>query len=317
MKKIIIKHLFLALVSWIGLIFHSKGQQLPQFSQYMLNELAINPAVSGKYDYVDVRGIYRYQWIGITDAPRTFNLSTHGPIAKQKMGLGINIFTDIVGPTRREGANLNYAYHIPLTREKDIKLSMGLYAGFLRWGIDGHKLKLHDSGDEKLLTQYQTIFVPDFGAGFSIYHPKWYFGIAMPQLYQSPLKLYPLSTDKSKLVSHFYINGAYQFRLDDNFKLEPSFLVKYVSPVPVKVDVALRVLYKDQFWLAGSFRTNDAWSAMAGVLYKNYLMIGYAYDFTTTALRKYNTGTHEIIIGMRLSRAHSKQWESDSGTSKY
>lgn len=308
MKNIIKKTLLIILISQM---FDIKAQQLPQFSQYMLNELAINPAVAGKYEYADVRGIYRYQWIGITDAPRTFNLTLHGPIAKQKMGLGIQLFTDIVGPTRREGANINYAYHLTLSKEKEIKLSMGLYAGFLRWGIDGHKLKLHDSGDENLLIQYQTIFVPDFGAGLHLYNKKGYFGIAVPQLYQSPLKLYPLSTEKSKLVSHFFINGGYQFNINEDFKIEPSFLVKYVKPVPVKVDGALRILYKDQFWIGGSYRTNDAWSAMVGVLYKNYLMIGYAYDFTTTALRKYNTGTHEVIIGMRLSKAQSKQWEDE------
>lgn len=313
MKKIIY-----LLIIFLLIVEKKYSQQLPQYSQYMLYDLAINPAAAGKYEYVDVRGTYRYQWVGITDAPRTFNLSMHGPLAKQKMGLGLNIFTDIVGPTRREGANINYSYHLVLSKEKEIKLSMGLYAGFLRWGIDGHKLILHDAGDENLLVQYQTVFVPDFGAGFHLYNKKGYFGIAVPQLYNSPLKLYPYSTEKSKIVSHFFINGGYQFNINEDFKIEPSFLIKYVSPVPVKVDVAIRALYKDQFWLGGSFRTNDAWSMMAGVLYKNYLMVGYSYDFTTTALRKYNTGTHEIVIGMRLSRGQSKHWENgEDGKSLY
>ncbi|GAB4201765.1 MAG: hypothetical protein Fur0023_06730 [Bacteroidia bacterium] len=314
MKKIV----WLILVFLLWEIKNSFSQQLPQFSQYMLYDLAINPAAAGKYDYVDTRASYRYQWIGITDAPRTFNLSVHGPIAKQKMGLGINIFTDIVGPTRREGANLNYSYHLTLSKEKELKLAMGLYAGFLRWGIDGHKLILHDAGDENLLVQYQTIFVPDFGAGLHLYNKKGYFGIAIPQIYQSPLKLYPLSTDRSKLVTHIYANGGYQFNINDDFKIEPSFLMKYVKPVPIKIDVALRVLYKDQFWIGGSYRTNDAWCAMAGIMYNNYLIVGYSFDFTTTALRKYNTGTHEILVGMRLSRGQSKHWEKDeSGKSLY
>lgn len=314
MKKIVWFLIFISL--WVNTDLLS--QQLPQFSQYMLYDLAINPASAGKYEYVDVRSSFRYQWIGITDAPRTFNLSVHGPLAKQKMGLGVNIFTDIVGPTRREGANLNYAYHLTLSKEKEIKLAMGLYAGFLRWGIDGHKLKLHDAGDENLLIQYQTVFVPDFGAGLHLFNKKGYLGIAVPQIYQSRIKLYPYSTNKSKLVTHFFINGGYQFNINDNFKIEPSFLIKYVNPVPVKIDIALRAIYKDQFWMGGSFRTNDAWCAMVGVLYKNYLMVGYSYDFTTTALKKYNTGTHEILIGMRLSRAQSKHWEADeSGKSLF
>lgn len=314
MKKIF----YLLIIILVAVSEKFFAQQLPHFSNFMLNELYINPAVAGKYQYVDARAFYRYQWIGITDAPRTFNLTVHGPLAKQKMGLGLNVFTDIVGPTRREGANVNYAYHLLLSKEKEIKLSMGLYAGFTRWGIDGHKLILHDAGDENLLVQYQTVFLPDFGTGLHLYSKKWYFGVAVPQLYQSKIKLYPYSTDKSKLVSHFFINGGYQIDINEDFKVEPSFLVKYVYPVPVQVDLALRAIYKEQFWITGSFRTRDAWSLMAGVLYKNYLMIGYAYDFTTTSLRKYNSGTHEVVLGMRLSRGQSKHWESnDEGKSLY
>jgi hypothetical protein len=77
------------------------------------------------------------------------------------MGVGMHLYTDIVGPTRRTGINFSYAYHLKL--KDDMKLSMGLSAGVLQWGIDGHKLILHDSGDENLVTNYQTTYVPDFG----------------------------------------------------------------------------------------------------------------------------------------------------------
>ena len=82
------------------------------------------------------------------------------------MGLGMHLFTDIVGPTRRVGLNFSYAYHIKLNKET--KMSLGLSAGILQWGIDGHKLTLHDAGDDNLLTQYQTVYAPDFGAGILV-----------------------------------------------------------------------------------------------------------------------------------------------------
>ena len=92
----------------------SLAQQLPQYSQYMLNELAINPAVAGKDEYADVRSNNRYQWTGIVDAPRTYYLTVHGPIKAKNMGLGMSLYTDIVGPTRRTGINISYAYHLKL-----------------------------------------------------------------------------------------------------------------------------------------------------------------------------------------------------------
>lgn len=284
------------------------AQQLPQYSQYMLNEMAINPAVSGKDDYADIRSNNRYQWTGIVDAPRTYMLTAHGPIKAKNMGLGMNLYTDIVGPTRRTGLNFSYAYHAKL--KKDMFVSMGVSAGILQWGIDGSKLILHDDGDQNLLTTYQTTYVPDFGAGV-YFHKKdrFYFGFSVPQIYQAPIALYPGSSKSSRIINQFNLNGAYKFDLGDDFKIEPSFLVKYETPAPPKIDGGLRVIYQEQVWLGGAYRHNDAFTALIGYFYKNYLMIGYSYDFTTTNIRKYSTGTHEIMLGIRFSKKQAATWE--------
>ena len=303
MKKIIYLILFTVFVEVII------AQQLPQYTQYMLNEMAINPAVAGKDNYADVRSNNRYQWVGITDAPRTYMLTLHAPFKNRHHGLGTHIYTDIVGPTRRVGISLAYAYHIKIAAKT--KLSLGISAGIQQWGIDGHKITLHDNGDENLLIGYQTKTVPDFGAGIYVHNDKWYFGISAPQLYQSPILLYTNGDGKGKLVTHLLVNGAYKFNINEDFKVEPSFLVKYASPAPAKVDVGLRVLYKEQIWLGGGYRHNDAFTALVGFMYKNYLMIGYSYDFTTTRLKKYSTGTHELMLGLRFSKQQTKHWEDD------
>ncbi len=286
-----------------------KAQQLPQYTQYMLNEFAINPAVAGKEEFADVRSNNRYQWIGITDAPRTYILTAHGPLKAKNMGVGMHLFTDIVGPTRRVGLNFSYAYHIKLNKET--KMSLGLSAGILQWGIDGHKLILHDQGDDNLLVQYQTVYVPDFGAGILVHNKKFYVGIAVPQIYQSRINLYPGSDNSSTLVTHFNVNAAYKFDIGDDFKVEPSFLVKYATPAPFKLDVGARVIYKEQIWLGGAYRHNDAYTALLGFMFKNYWMLGYSYDFSTTNIRKYSSGTHEIMLGLRFSRQQNRHWVTD------
>jgi type IX secretion system PorP/SprF family membrane protein len=297
-------------IAFITLLINNVvAQQLPQYTQYMLNDLAINPAVAGKDNYADMRSNNRYQWVGINDAPRTYMLTLHSPLQNRKMGLGTHIYTDIVGPTRRVGISLAYAYHLNLTEK--LKLSFGINAGIQQWGLDGHKLSLHDAGDDNLITQYQTKTVPDIGAGVFVHNEKWYAGLSVPQLYQSPIKLYNEGSSNSKLVSHYLLNGGYKFTLNDNFKIEPSFLVKYASPAPIKVDVGTRVIYQDQIWLGLGYRNNDAVSVLVGFMYKNYLMIGYSYDYTTTAIKKYTTGTHEVMLGIRFSRQQSKSWADD------
>jgi type IX secretion system PorP/SprF family membrane protein len=290
------------------LAFCGISQQLPQYTQYMLNEMAINPAVAGKDEFADVRSNSRYQWIGITDAPRTYMLTLHGPIKNKNMGLGMNLYTDIVGPTRRTGLNFSYAYHMKL--KEDMFLSMGLSAGILQWGIDGSKLYLREEGDENLLSTYQTTYVPDFGAGV-YFHKKdrFYVGVSLPQIYQAPIKLYEGAGKNSRIVNHFNLNAAYKFDLGDDFKIEPSFLVKYAIPAPPKLDIGARVIYQEQIWLGGAYRHNDAFTALIGYFYKNYLMIGYSYDITTTNIKKYSSGTHEIMLGIRFSKKQASTWE--------
>ncbi len=298
-------------------IFSTSAQQLPQYSQFMLNEMSINPAVAGREDYTDVRSNNRYQWVGITDAPRTYMLTAHGPIKAKNMGVGMHLFTDIVGPTRRTGLNFAYAYHMKV--DEDMYVSLGLNAGILQWGIDGHKLILREEGDANLLQSYRTTIVPDFGTGVYFYKKnRFYLGVALPQIYQAPIKIYNASPDNSKIVTHLHINGAYKFDIGDDFKVEPSCLMKYVARTPLIVDLAVRGIYKDQVWLGVGYRSwivngvnSEAFTGMVGYMYKDYLMFGYSYDFCATNIKKYSTGTHEVMLGLRFSRKQASTWAKD------
>lgn len=303
------KKIYYILILLVFSLLNSVAQQLPQYTQYMLNEMAINPAVAGREEFTDIRSNNRYQWVGITDAPRTYMLTCHGPLKAKNMGLGMHLYTDIVGPTRRTGLNFAYAYHLKF--KNDMHLSLGLSAGILQWGIDGSKLILHDDGDANLLTSYKTTMVPDFGTGLYFYKSKrFYFGVALPQIYQAPIKIYEKSPNGSKIVTHLNVNGAYTFDLGEDFKLEPSFLLKYAKPAPIKLDVGARVIYKDQVWLGGAYRHHDAFTALVGYMYKDYLMFGYSYDFTTTNIKNYSSGTHEVMLGLRFSRKQASTWET-------
>ena len=299
-------YLFIFLIT----TFCGFAQQLPQYSQYMLNEMAINPAVAGRDDFAEVRSNNRHQWLGITDAPRTYMLTLQGPIKDKNMGLGMNIYTDIVGPTRRTGINFSYAYHLKL--QSDLHLSLGLSAGLQQWGIDGSKITLREEGDQQLINSYRTAPLPDLGAGIYFYKKdKFYFGFSLPQMYQAPIGLYDGSSNKSKLVSQINVNGAYKIEIDEQFTVEPSFLVKYQKPAPVKVDIGGRVIYKKEIWAGLVYRHKDAVSFLLGYMFKDYLSIGYSYDITTTQVRKYSSGTHELMLGLKFSRKQSSTWEGD------
>lgn len=283
---------------------YSFGQQVPMYSQYFFNNYAYNPAIGGTQPTVDVASNHRYQWVGLQDAPRTYTLTVQGPTKSQKMGLGAFLFTDHVGPTRRTGLHFSYSYIFKVT--KDIKLSLGLSAGALEWKLDGQKIHLYSAGDQVLVNSVMRTVVPDASFGFHLFHDKWYFGASAPNLLQNKLKFKnSLYTGQSKLEDHYYVNGGYKFDLNDDFQIEPGMIVKFVSPVPIQFDVMARLIWKKQLWLGAVYRTMDAASAMIGFTYNQNLQIGYSYDFTTSNLRNYSSGTHELMIGVKFVKSQS------------
>ena len=277
-----------------------QAQQLPQLSQYQFNDYVFNPAVAGSRPFFELRSGHRYQWVGIQDSPRTFTLSGTTPLGKN-MGLGGYLFTDNVGPTRRTGIQFSYAYHLRIT--DDLKLSLALSGGVLQFLIDGSKIQFNDPGDPAMDDQLRGELKPDAKFGFMLYHPRYWFGAAAPQILQN--KVYfvdDADQTLSVMEDHYYVTGGYRFLLGTDWKVEPSFLVKYVSPVPAKVDITATVRYRDAFWLGASYRTNDAYCAMLGYWHKESFQFGYSYDIITSNLRNYSTGTHELMLAVTLGR---------------
>lgn len=302
MKKIV----FILLV--IVCVAKLSAQQLPQYSNYMINDYAMNPAIGGVNPYFEAKSNNRYQWVGITDAPRTYILSVNGATKSLKMGLGGLLFTDIVGPTRRTGFSLSYAYHLKVAEK--VKVSLGISGGLLQFAVDGSKITLHDPSDNIISSGYQSVLLPDFGAGIYAYSTdrKWYVGVSVPQVLQNKIKFFDYTTSTlSKLATHIYATAGYKFSLNDDFKIEPSTCIKYVSPAPLQFDIGLRAIYKDKIWIGGAFRYLDAVSAMIGYVMQENITFAYSYDFTTTNIKKYSTGTHELMIGIKFHKTKVKE----------
>jgi len=304
MKKTII--LFSLLVLGVGAF----AQQLPHYSQYLLNLYSLNPAVSGTEGHFDAKSNNRYQWVGITDAPRTYLFSLQGPLKNGKMGVGGLVYTDIAGAFRRTGINLSYAYHVQLT--SSLKLSVGVCAGIQQHALDYSKSVFDQNGDPAVDNNIASVLLPDLGAGIYLFSDKLFFSISSPQVYPFKIQYFEdyVST-QSKLANHIYIAGGYKIPLGESFAIQPAAMFKYVSPTPLQVEGTLRAIYRDQVWLGGSYRTDfihgsDAIALMAGYTFQDNLTLGYSYDLITSGLKNYSTGTHELMIGIRFQNRLAK-----------
>lgn len=276
------------------------AQQLPLYSQYMLNDFSMNPAVAGTTNYFNIKSDNRFQWIGITDAPRTYILTFDGPISKQHIGIGTYVFTDITGPTRRTGFTSSYSYHLKLNQ--NFNLSMGLSVGIMQFAVDGQSIALETTNDQALVNQFTSAIVPDFGGGLYLYNSKFYVGIAAPQIIPITAKLNSYADAQDILVRHYYATAGYNFDLGNNFSLDPCIVAKYVYPVPPQFDFGTRILYMQKFWLGGGFRTMDAAYGMIGYVYQKNLTIGFSYDYPITDIHTYSFGTTELYVGILFNK---------------
>lgn len=295
MKKILISTL---LVFFAVVVL--KAQQLPQYSQYILNRYVINPASAGSENYFVGQSNFRSQWEGIQDAPRTYILSVNGPLKNQKMGIGGYLFSDITGPTRRNGFSLSYSYHFNITSE--VKLSFAVNGGVLSYGVDGTEINFKDQSDRLASQSQERNIFPDAGFSFYLYAPKYFFGASAPQLIQNQLDFQGSVSDPSgRLTNHYFITGSYTFDVNDNINVEPSMLLKYVNPIPMQYEFSVRGIYQKAAWLGFSYRQSDAIVLLGGYTFQDSFSIGYSYDLIHSAIANYSTGTHEITLSIKFN----------------
>jgi len=305
------RKIYLAFIALFIFATHSNGQQKPQYTQYMINPFLVNPAVSGTEDYTDIRAGYRKQWAGFEGAPRTIFVSAHTNFGKSKVvnnrtknkkngfhGAGVIISNDVIGPTSTLNANAAYSYHLALS--KTWFASLGIMGGMQQYQMEGSQLRTTNPGDVAI-TSITSRALADVNAGGWIYSDKFYAGASIIQVV--PQKLYNSRegiTVQGKSANHFILMAGYRFPLGYDFTYIPSVCIKAVSPAPVSYDINSKIRYRDFGWIGISYRNKDAVALMAGIIINNTFDLSYSYDATTSNIRKYSGGSHEIIVGYRL-----------------
>lgn len=329
MKKLLI-FLMCLVLTYVAL-----SQQKPHYTQYILNQYIINPALTGIENYADVKVSHRHQWVGILDAPVTTYFTIHGPIGKSDIkttatsfnipgenprgnkywedyaasrphhGWGLQVINDKTGPLNHFSAMGTYAYHIGLGPK--LNLSAGLGAGITNMSLNKSKLEFDNPLDPAVAGSGQFNKVKfDMSAGLYLYSSNAFVGISAQQIVPQKIA-YSNNTVKElegKLVPHFFATAGYRFLLGEDFNLLPSVMVKYVSPLPVQPEINAKLQYLDKVWVGASYRYEDGVAAMAGLNISSILNIGYSYDYTTSKLNNYSKGTHEIILGFLIGNKY-------------
>lgn len=277
-----------------------KGQQTVQYSQFVFNQFAYNPALAGSKECMDVKLGYRTQWVGLEGAPRTAFGTFHTKIKFKKSrnprvthGVGALVESDAIGPLSRTTINLAYAYHFPVAR--DVKASVGVFAGLQQFRVDVNKMSLANGNDPAINGSGARYFIPDVAPGLFLSHKNWFAGYSIKQIVRNKWKI--LGTDSRNRWHHNFVFGK-RFKTNGGVNLVPSAMLKVTGFSAPALDINLMAEINPYFELGGSWRNGDAIIGMVKFRFLNFFTLGYSFDFTTSRMRYGSSNTHEIILGI-------------------
>ena len=297
-KSSYIKGLILVVFTAL-LSLNVEAQQDPQYTQYMYNTMSVNAAYAGQRDVLSATALYRTQWVGIDGAPKTMTFGIHSPLRNERLGLGLNIVSDRLGPAEETSFDANISYTIPVNASGDLELSFGVKGGLHILSTDWSKGLFQNS--DRLFNEDLNLISPTIGAGLYLHSDRGYLGLSVPNMLNTQhYDDFQESIATERL--HYFLIGGYVFNLNATTKLKPAFLVKGVSGAPLIADLSLNALFNDKFTLGAAYRWDDSFSGLLGFQVSEGLFVGYAYDATTTGLNNYNSGTHEIMLRFELQQ---------------
>jgi type IX secretion system PorP/SprF family membrane protein len=269
------------------------AQQDPQFTQYMYNTVAINPAYAGSRGMLSIFGIHRAQWIGLEGAPTTTGTSIHTPLNDSRIGLGVSMLQDAIGPSNKQTLSADFSYTI--STSENYKLSFGLKGTASLFSIDYTKLNRFDINDPRFQNNISNQFSPNIGAGLYLHSKQFYAGISVPFMLQSN-EFNDINSQVTHESLHYYFMSGYVFEISESTKFKTAFLAKAVEGAPLQVDLSANFMLNNKFVLGGAWRWEAAMSGLAGFQVNDNWFIGYTYDADSTKLANYNSGSHELFM---------------------
>ncbi|MEJ6978973.1 type IX secretion system membrane protein PorP/SprF [Pedobacter sp. P351] len=267
------------------------SQQKAMFSQYMFNPLIINPAYPAVDESMNITTVVRQQWVGFNGAPNTQTISVHSPLGSSNTFMGFTAFRDHIGEALTEtGAFFTLAQRLKLSNKT--YLSFGVNGGLSQYSETyssiGSSVDMPD--DPTFMDQNDTRF--NFGAGIMLFSDKFYAGLSSPFLY---------TLDVNNNHSPFFtLQSGYIIKTGDDLLIKPNILGKYISGSPFQLDLNVNFLLKETVGFGISYRSMDSLDFLAEIFLSRKVSLGYSYDYSTTRLARAHSGSHEIMLNVRL-----------------
>jgi type IX secretion system PorP/SprF family membrane protein len=279
-------------------------QQDPQYSLYMFDKMAVNPAAAGSKDALEANILSRLQWVGIPGGPTTNALLISTPVASKKVGWGLEVMDDAVGPTNSALVQLNYAYNIPVGNGK---LAMGLGLGVYNYAIDFTKIDYKDKTDQYAMTGNTTTLAPTAEFGLYYHNESWYMGLSFNHLIESNITTIATDTNATFKPHGYFIAGK-AFKSKSGIIWNPSIIFQFAQNAPPAASINMNVLLAEKIWLGVSLKPGYGVVFLAAYKVSQVMSIGYSYDLGLNAIGQVGGGSHELALTFDFARYKAAQF---------
>lgn len=290
------------------------AQQASQYSLFLLNPYAYNPAYAGMENTLVATGVYRQQWSSLNGAPETQHLNIHLPLYMISSGVGFKAENDNIGAHRTTQAVLTYAFQRELGRNS--MLSFGVSGGFMQYALDGGKLRTPEGSyepagvflhNDPLLPEGKlTTGTPVFEAGIYFQWNDLALGMATQPIFAPVLEAGNSGGFGLEPVRHYLASLSYQFEFGRNLAIKPAVLLK-TDIIETQTEISTIIRWRENIFAGASFRgmsasARDAFVILGGLRLNDRTTLAYSFDIPLSALEVANRGSHELLLRYELNK---------------
>lgn len=315
--------LFVLLASFTYKLY-AQNEILP--AQYYQTISMLNPALTGSQGILDFKTGYNRRQNGFNNSPATAYFNGEGMIKsgkaswnrlrkrmifwdghkrtdminQHKIGLGAFYLGTQQGAFRQFRTGINTSIHIPLTGK--ITISLGLSPQLLNRQIDLSQITIRDPVNDQT---YQSLVQNgasnthfDITSGLAVFTQSSYFAYGTGRLINTQISgSEDFGADTNDVMTHHFI-GSYTFQLNPDLELIPHTFVRMDRSFPTFYDITIRGRYQKNVWAGASYRSDDTFIGSFGFMMTNGIKFGYSYQLQTGILNDFNSGSHELIMGV-------------------
>lgn len=282
-----------------------RSQNDAKLSIFNYNPLIYNPAFAGAADGLSIAGIYSSQWYGFDGAPKTLFLSADTKLPYDKIGLGLSLYHDQIGPAVEYNIEGNFAYYLDLNDK--YKLVLGLKTGLNSYKVDMNQLDVYQPGEAIFNADFENNLSMILGLGLNLYSDRFFIGLSTPNVLVSKYYNANNSAVLSKRKNNYYLNSGYIFELRRDVTLTPAALIRVTEGAPISVLTSLNLNWYDKYIASLNFDYNSSVGLLFGVRVFDNFKVGYSYDQSITKFSRYNNGTHTFLLTYTLLNENSEK----------